>query len=249
MQLPLDLHFRPAMDAEDFLVAGANADAVALVDSWPDWPGPWMVIHGPAGCGKTHLIHVWRRVSGATIISGADIRAGRIGPDCVPDRPVSAADAWPAPGPAMAVEDAVEVAGERNAETRLLHILNRVRDSGGTLVLTGREPASRWPILLPDLASRVRAAASVAIRDPDDDLLAAVLVKLFSDRQVVPTADLVSYVLKRIDRDFATVRRFVAALDRESLATKRAPTIPMARRVLQEARFGGRPPVTSSPSG
>ncbi len=74
-QLALDLGHRPALGREDFLVAPCNEDAVAWIDRWPDWPGPALVIHGPAGCGKTHLARVWRRRSGATeaaVVEDAD---------------------------------------------------------------------------------------------------------------------------------------------------------------------------------
>ncbi len=72
-QLALDFGHRPALGREDFLVAPCNEDAVAWVDRWPDWPGPALVIHGPAGCGKTHLAQVWRRRSGvpeASVVEG-----------------------------------------------------------------------------------------------------------------------------------------------------------------------------------
>ncbi|MEE8443775.1 MAG: DNA replication protein, partial [Alphaproteobacteria bacterium] len=70
-QLPLDLGHRPAMGAADFLVAPCNRDVVAWLDRWPDWPGPALAIHGPAGCGKTHLTHVWRAMSGAVTLERA----------------------------------------------------------------------------------------------------------------------------------------------------------------------------------
>ena len=77
-QLALDFGHRPALGREDFLVAPCNEDAVAWIDRWPDWPGPVLVIHGPAGCGKSHLARVWRRRAGApeaSVVEDAD-RAG-----------------------------------------------------------------------------------------------------------------------------------------------------------------------------
>ena len=74
-QLTLDLGHRPALGREDFLVAPCNADAVAWIDRWPDWPGPALVIHGPAGCGKSHLAQVWRARSGTSagsVVEDAD---------------------------------------------------------------------------------------------------------------------------------------------------------------------------------
>ncbi len=74
-QLTLDLGHRPALGREDFLVARCNEDAVAWIDRWPDWPGPALVIHGPPGCGKTHLAQVWRQRCGAaqdSVVEDAD---------------------------------------------------------------------------------------------------------------------------------------------------------------------------------
>jgi chromosomal replication initiation ATPase DnaA len=74
-QLALDLGHRPSLGREDFLVAPCNAEAVAWIDRWPDWPGPALVIHGPEGCGKTHLAQVWRQLSGApesSVVEDAD---------------------------------------------------------------------------------------------------------------------------------------------------------------------------------
>jgi chromosomal replication initiation ATPase DnaA len=74
-QLTFDLGHRTALGRDDFLVAPCNSDAVAWIDRWPDWPGPALVIYGPAGCGKTHLARVWQQRSGATdesVIEDAD---------------------------------------------------------------------------------------------------------------------------------------------------------------------------------
>ncbi len=70
-QLPLELPLRPALGREDFLVAPCNQVAVAWIDRWPDWPGPALALHGPPGCGKTHLCQVWRVASGAVEIDGS----------------------------------------------------------------------------------------------------------------------------------------------------------------------------------
>ena len=70
-QLILDLGHRPALGREDFLVAPANQTAVAWIDRWPDWPGPVLALSGPPGCGKSHLLQVWRAMSGAREIDPA----------------------------------------------------------------------------------------------------------------------------------------------------------------------------------
>ena len=120
----------------------------------------------------------------------------------------------------------------RAREEALFHLYNLARDSGGHLLLLSRRPPSRWRMKLADLRSRIKAAPAVGVEAPDDALLAAVLVKLFADRQLRPGMDLITYLLARMERSLEAAGRVVAALDRASLAAHRPLTVPLAREVL-----------------
>ena len=214
-QIPLSFDHRPALDAEDFIVAEPNMAAVAWLDRWPGWPGDVLSIFGPAGSGKSHLAHVWRHRSGARLVAGSALS-------------VDAAAEVLAPKHRLVVEDA-----DRGVdETALFHIMNMVREEKGSLLLTGRQAPARWPVGLPDLRSRLAAVQVVELLAPNDELLAAVLAKHFVDRQLKVADDVVDYLLPRMERSFAAVARIVAALDRLSLAERRNITVPLARRVL-----------------
>lgn len=217
-QLTFDLPHRAAMGREDFLVAAPNAEAVAWVDRWPDWPPPGLALYGPPGCGKSHLSEVWRARSGARHVSinaltDGDVAAlGEVGaPALVLDR---AEGALP--------------------EEALLHLYNLVAERRGFLLVTGRLPPSRWAVALADLRSRLSAIASVAMGPPDDALFAAVLVKMFADRQLDVSAEVIGYLGGRLERSFATAGAVVEALDRAALAEKRRLTVPLARQVLAQ---------------
>lgn len=225
-QLPLELPHRPALDRADFLVTPANELAVAWIDAWPDWPARALVLHGPAGSGKTHLTRVWQHRAEATILDGYAL--GRR------DAPALLGDAR-----AAVVEDAgqllADAADPEGVAQGLLHLYNILGERGGHLLLTDVIPARAWPVPLPDLASRLGAAPAVALGPPDDTLLAAVMVKLFADRQLAVPPDVVQYLLTRIERSFAAVRQVVADLDRAALAKRSAITVPLARDVLNAA--------------
>ncbi|HKO09467.1 MAG TPA: DNA replication protein, partial [Alphaproteobacteria bacterium] len=85
---------------------------------------------------------------------------------------------------------------------------------------------------LADLRSRLLAAPAVAVAAPDETLLAALLVKLFADRQLRVGAELIAFLLPRMERSFEGAVRLVAALDAAALAAKRPLTMPLARSVL-----------------
>ncbi|MCA0201503.1 MAG: hypothetical protein LCH56_11800 [Proteobacteria bacterium] len=216
IQLALDLGHRPAFGREDFLVAPGNQDAVEWIDRWPDWPGHVLALFGPAGCGKSHLAQVFALRAQAVAIAAPDLTTDSVG-------------ALLGRYKAFLVEE-----GDACDERALFHLFNGVRESKGTLLLTGREPPARWPTELPDLKSRLSSIPAVPIAPPDDAMMEAVLVKLFSDRQLGVAPDVIAYVLRRIDRSFAAARHLVAIADKESLAGKRPITIPLVKRLIGE---------------
>lgn len=222
-QLVFDLGHRSAHGYEDFLVAPCNGDAVAWLDRWPGWPAPALALYGPAGCGKTHLAHIWKTRSGARLVAGTALAR------TAPDRLL-------AKSTCIVVDDAGAGVDERN----LLHLYNMIAEAGGSLLVTARMPPARWNLELPDLRSRLAAAPAVAIGRPDDDLIGAVLVKQFADRQVQIDGDVLTYVMARMERSFAAARSLAAALDHAALAGKRRITIPLAREVMLELEKDGR---------
>lgn len=217
-QLPLPLGFRPALGRADFLVAPCNEAAVAWLDRWPRWPAPALALWGPPGSGKSHLAEVWRARSGAGAIDARALAPARV-PQLLGD------------AKAAILEEA-----DRADEEGLLHLYNLLAERQGHLLLVARAAPSRWRIALPDLRSRLLAAPAVAVAGPDEALLGALLVKLFADRQIAVGAEVIAYLLVRLDRSFEAARDAVAALDAASLASGRAVTVPFVRDALNRSR-------------
>ncbi len=218
-QLPLDLGHRPALGRDDFLVAPCNAQAVAWLDRWPAWPSHGLVLFGPPGCGKSHLLAAFAAAHAAT---GTLLRpAAGLTAAAVPDLVAAAR--------LLLIDDLDGL----EDETALFHLHNLAREAGCSLVLAASQPPAHLPLRLPDLASRLRALPAVGIGAPDDAVLAAVIVKQFADRQLAVGEGVVSYLVGRMERSFAAARAVVEALDRASLAERRAVTVRLARAVLE----------------
>jgi chromosomal replication initiation ATPase DnaA len=214
-QLPLELPHRPALGRADFLVAPCNAAAVAWLDHWPRWPAPALALSGPPGSGKSHLAQVFAARSGARFIASAALTTAAV--------PALLGNA------SAAIVDDADGAGQEP----LLHLYNLLAERRGHLLVAAREPPARWNLALADLRSRLVAAPVAAVAPPDEALIAALLIKLFADRQLQVGEGVVAYLALQLERSFAAVQGAVAELDAAALAEHRRITVPLAKRVLR----------------
>jgi chromosomal replication initiation ATPase DnaA len=215
-QLTFDLAHLSASGAEDFMVSAANQSASDLVQHWPNWPAPSVLIQGEAGVGKSHLVHIWSERAVALRILGRDITENRMGQLLV--------------AAAIAIEDLDRGIGDERA---LFHLLNHARDGKTCLLMTSRTEPGELEIALPDLRSRLRALPVVRIERPDDTLLHVLLVKLFTDRQLLVSPTVIRYLSTHMERSAEAAVQVVAEIDRIALATHRKPSAALAGEALR----------------
>lgn len=211
-QLPLALPILERFEREDFLVGEANELAYATLEQWPDWPDPVMLLLGPPGSGKTHLASIWAKRAHAWSVVSTDIS----------HRPAAELLS----STAVLIEDVDRGLPD---EAAFFHLLNIAREKKCFVLLTARTPPGDWGIKTMDLLSRLRLAPRIDLREPDDALMAGLLVKFFVERQMVVDMQVVDFIRSRIDRSVASVRDFVDALNSESLARKKRITRNLAR--------------------
>jgi chromosomal replication initiation ATPase DnaA len=215
-QLVLALGHAESFAREDFLAGPSNAAALALVEGWPDWPARVMTLVGSGGSGKSHLAAVWAEASGARVLS-----ARLLGET---DLPAALATG------ALVLED---VDPARVDERALFHLLNLAREDEAFVLMTARTSPAAFPVVLRDLASRLRAVPTVALAPPDDVLLRSLIVKLAADRQLSVDEALVNYLANRIERSFAAARAAVNRIDQEAMRQHRPVTRALAAELFR----------------
>lgn len=214
-QLPLAFSHEAASGRDDLLVTGSLEAAVSIIDDWPNWPSPVVVLAGPAGSGKSHLAKIWQEISGAISIHPAQ----------------GSGAARNAESNAVLFEDADRRGFD---DTELFHTINTVRENKTTLLMTTRDWPGNWDVTLPDLRSRLKAVTVVEIGEPDDELLTQVLFKLFADRQLILDDKLINYIVTRMERSLDTAQAIVERIDTLALSRGTRISRALAAEVLKE---------------
>ncbi|MFB9970461.1 hypothetical protein ACFFMP_10770 [Pseudoroseomonas cervicalis] len=124
-------------------------------------------------------------------------------------------------------------------EAALFHLINACA-AQLPLLLAGRQPPARWPVALPDLASRLRATAAVGIAEPSDRLLATLLARQFAERQLRVPEAVQDWLLARLPREAGAIAAAAARLDRAALAAGGAVTRALARAAWPISRASSR---------
>lgn len=215
-QLVFDLPHRSAFELEDFLVSASNQAAIDLIDDSATWPNGAALVVGPVGSGKSHLAHVWREKSTAVMLSALEASE---------ETARGAAEVG-----AVVIEDL-----DRGIldEAALFHLLNIARQRKAHVLFTSRVAPGDLDIKLPDLRSRVCALPVAEIAAPDEALLQAVLVKLFSDRQLTVEPGVISFLVVRMERSMAAANAIVAQVDRLGLEMRRRVTKQLVQKALE----------------
>lgn len=220
-QLTFDLAGPPASSRSDFLVTAANRDALAMLDRPELWPQGRLLLLGGAGTGKSHISRFWAAENGALRQSASSLR-------------IDALDAMVPQDGALVIEDAHRIGTAAGAEQAMFHLWNLSVERNCLLLLTAKVPPRDWGTILPDLSSRMEALTKVELSPPDEALLPAVLVKLFADRQISVSPDVIDFLALRMDRDLDLARRLVAAIDTAAMADHRAITRRLAAEWLDK---------------
>jgi len=227
-QLALPLPILTQYDPDALLADASNAEALAWLGTPESWPQGRLALFGPPATGKSHMLRSLAQRRGWPVLEGPGLRG-------LPAVPA---------GAGLGVDDADCMA----EEAALLHLLNLCAERRQLVLLAGRAPPARWPVVLPDLRSRLRAMTAVGVRPPGDGLLAALLRKDFARRQLRVEEGVQSWLLARLPREAVAVAEAAARLDRAALAHGGRVTRALARATLAELPGFGADDESTAPA-
>lgn len=208
-----DIQEMHSYQCSDYVVLESNRHTYNLLmnnDLWRNF-----ILYGSKGAGKTHLAHVWKKLRNANFLlpckldsSIEEIRESN----------------------AIIVEDVDKI----EDESWLLHCYNFAMERGKPLLMTSSIPPKQLPFRLRDLQSRLLAALSAKLAEPNEELLRIMLVKLFTDRQLHTDIKTINFILNNVERSFIKLRDVVSIIDTELQGCSGSVTIPFVRSVIRK---------------
>jgi ATPase involved in DNA replication initiation len=111
-------------------------------------------------------------------------------------------------------------------------LFNLVDSDNKYLLINSSKAINEVDFELKDLQSRSKNCIFAKIENPDDDLIFALIVKSFSDRQIIVEKKLIEYIIKRIDRSYSKISEFIYKIDELSLKKKKAIDIKTIKEII-----------------
>ena len=215
-QLVFKFPFKTTYFEKDFFVSSNNFEAYKLIESWPKWPDKKINIFGPRGCGKTHLTNILSRK-----LKLLSVNANKF------DEKIN-----------KLVENfeciVIENYEENIDENSLYSFINQISQFNKYLIINSVEPMNSIKFSLPDLKSRLKNCIFAKIEKPDDDMIFALVLKHFSDRQIQIEKKIIEYISKRIERSYGKILEFIYKVDQFSLINKKSIDYKSIKKILEE---------------
>ena len=213
-QLLLDFDIKKSFNNHDFYVSDSNFFAFNLIEKWPKWEKRILNVSGEKYSGKTHLANIFKSISSALFLTEKEINNDIF-------KKIKLYES-------IIIDDF-----SNNLEENLVYaIFNLVDQDSKYLLINSETPLSKLNFKLPDLISRSKNVLLAEINPPDDELIFAIILKNFSDRQIRLEKKIIEFIINRIDRSYSKIYEFIYKIDELSLKKKKPINFKTIKEIL-----------------
>ena len=201
---------------DDFFVSKCNFFAFSFIESWPKWEKNILNIYGEKFSGKSHLSQIFKKKNKAIIIKKEEINEEFFNKMRFYEN--------------IILDNLEYISNEKI----LYSIFNFVEQYNKYLIINSNKPINSINFELPDLKSRLNNCIFAKIDKPDDDMIFALVLKHFSDRQIKIEKKIIEYITKRIERSYGKILDFIYKVDQFSLINKKPIDYKSIKKILEE---------------
>ncbi len=199
---------------ENFFVSSSNLQAFKILNNWPKLIKKFINLYGEKYSGKSHLAKIFESKSTCLNINEKNFTEETL----IKFKAKQS----------LIIEDY-----QNNISENLLYsLINTAEQENKYLLITSKKPINKFNYKLNDLVSRLNNFLYIKLRAPDDELIYALIVKNFSDRQITIDKKLIDYIIKRIDRSYESIFIFISKVDQLSLKKGKPINLEVIKKVL-----------------
>ena len=213
-QLLLDFDHKIEFNEHDYYVSKSNYFAFNLIQNWTKWEKKILNIYGDTFSGKTHLAKIFQNKSKALYLTNNDVNEEIF-------KKIKLSEC-------IVIDDFEKIKNEN----LLYSLFNLIYQDNKYLLILSNRTLSKMNYSLDDLNSRAKNCIFAQIENPDDDLIFAIIVKSFSDRQIKLEKKLLEFIIKRIERSYGKIYEFIYKVDELSLKKKKPINLKTIREIL-----------------
>ena len=213
-QLLFNFNYSQNFNYDDFFVSKSNYFAFQLIEKWPKWEKNILNIYGEKFSGKSHLANIFCNKNKCIKITEKQLN------DEILKK--------------LKLHENIVLDNFDNlTEERLLYSLfNLVDHDNKYLLINSIKPINEINFDLNDLKSRSKNCLFAKIDKPDDELMFALILKNFSDRQIEIDKKFIDFIIKRIDRSYGKISDFIYKIDELSLKNKKSIDFKTIKEIL-----------------
>ena len=207
-QKTFNYQFSSIKDYQNYFVNQTNQKAYDLTIF--DELNQNIMLYGPRKSGKSHLASLWKNKNKAIVYNNNISKIIETKRNVI-------------------VDDLLGTTSEEN----LFHVINHCKLNNLKIYFTSSKNINKYNFQFKDLYSRLREFLYLEIKSPDDEMCKMLMVKLFSDKQIIiKNKEIFDFIFKRLTRTHFDIYKFVEKLDRLSLEKKRQLTIPLIKEII-----------------
>ncbi len=214
-QLLLNFDHKTNFNEHDFYLSKSNEYAFNLINKWPDWQKKILNISGEKFSGKSHLANIFKQKTNAFLVKGTKINNSIF-------KKLKLYES-------LIIDDFDDC----KEEEILYSIFNLVDQDNKYLLVNSLKPINEIKFNLSDLSSRSKNCIYAEIENPDDELLFAIILKNFSDRQIKIEKKIINFIISRIDRSYRKIDEFIYKIDEISLKKKKPINFKTIKEILK----------------
>ncbi len=198
---------------ENFIKDISNSDAYEYFYKFPKWENNLINLYGEKKSGKTYLMQIFKKEKNFFYINNLNDFNSNLNQ--------------------LYLENKVILDDLIIEDEKMFSLINNFILHKKFLVFVTEKPITLYNFQLKDLNSRLKEFYLIEIKNPSDHLVYSLIIKFFSDNQILIKKEIVENIVKKIDRSYSRIHEFLFELNKRSIMKKKKIDFKLINEIIE----------------